>query len=448
MPVAAAKQALFSHLDGLRQSQLWLAGQSGVIAAVSGGPDSMALALVAAEVCRDVSVRFEAVVIDHGLRDGSAAEAQAVSGYLEKRGIPARLFTVPGPAPKAGKQAWAREQRFQLLCDYARQTSSAVLFAHHRDDQAETVMMRLAHGSGVAGLAAIAPVSVFQGVVFGRPFLGLAKADLIAVCQACDAWFVTDPSNSDPSFERVRARQWLQSTDAAETYQHIMRLSALSSALSSRLRREVSRWCAANSCFTQRLRAELDKAAFAELSYDAQKHILRHCLAVVGAQPYPVSEEALDRLADRLAAGQISTASGCVVEQKEAVVTLTAEFGRPPSPEKLVRAGRLCSFDKRWLIFAPKDGYIRRLGAQGWAARDKADPAFQAVSGWPARMGAMIPVLDGLDGKRYHPHFKPYQAVCSAARQGQADIGAKMKTSSREEVFVCSLAADGPLDAG
>ena len=112
-----------------------------------------------------------------------------------------------------------------------------MLFGHHRDDQAETVMMRLSRGSGLAGLSAMAPYSLYQGVVFGRPFLRLSKGDLISVCQAYGADFVTDPSNADPVFERVRIRQWLQHPGQKMARQQMMRLSAVSSRLAARVRR-------------------------------------------------------------------------------------------------------------------------------------------------------------------------------------------------------------------
>ena len=210
MSVAAAKNSLTNHLDGLRQSDLWLEGYSGVLVAVSGGPDSLALAFVAAEICVKKMINFEAVVVDHGLRSEATGEASRVVELLKSRGIRCCCLRITASPPLSGKQAWAREQRMQLLCDYARQTASAVLFAHHYDDQAETVAMRLARGSAIMGLSAIAAVRIYQGVLFVRPFLGLRKLDLIAICKAYKAEYITDPSNTDQAFERARVRAWLQ----------------------------------------------------------------------------------------------------------------------------------------------------------------------------------------------------------------------------------------------
>ena len=94
---------------------------------------------------------------------------------LKSRGIRSCCLRIGLPAPLAGKPAWARQHRLELLCDYARQTASAVLFAHHFDDQAETVAMRLARGSAITGLSAIMAVRIYQGVLFARPFLETAQ---------------------------------------------------------------------------------------------------------------------------------------------------------------------------------------------------------------------------------------------------------------------------------
>ena len=135
-------------------------GRSGLIIAVSGGADSLALAHVAAEICTEKNITYEAVVIDHGLRAEASAEANGVVKMLRSRGIPSRCLRIEVPAPLAGKSAWARQHRLELLCNYARQTASAVLFAHHFDDQAETVAMRLGRGSSIIGLSAIMAVLI------------------------------------------------------------------------------------------------------------------------------------------------------------------------------------------------------------------------------------------------------------------------------------------------
>ena len=439
MSVAAAKNSLTNHLDGLRQSDLWLEGYSGVLVAVSGGPDSLALAFVAAEICVEKKINFEAVVVDHGLRSEATGEASQVVETLKSRGIRSCCLRITAPPPSSGKQAWAREQRMQLLCDYARQTASAVLFAHHYDDQAETVAMRLARGSAVMGLSAIAAVRIYQGVLFVRPFLGLRKLDLIAVCKAYKAEYITDPSNTDQAFERARVRAWLQQPDQRLLQQQLVQLSSLSAQLSERLADTLAEWCAEHIVFTLRLRAQINFVTFSELNGAKQNLILRHCLAVIGGQPYPLSDNRLDRVRVRLATGVRSTAGDCLVQGNAERITIMAEFGRMPEPELTVQAGRIYRFDKRWLIRTTKDGVIRRLGPAGWAKRSQSSN-FQSLSDWTARMGAMIPVLHGLDGRRYCPHFIRRRFVYS----GFAFNPAQQDPAATRAFCASSLPVDGP----
>ena len=441
MSVAAAKNSLTNHLDGLRQSDLWLEGYSGVLVAVSGGPDSLALAFVAAEICVEKKINFEAVVVDHGLRSEATGEASQVVETLKSRGIRSCCLRITAPPPSSGKQAWAREQRMQLLCDYARQTASAVLFAHHYDDQAETVAMRLARGSAVMGLSAIAAVRIYQGVLFVRPFLGLRKIDLIAVCKAYKAEFITDPSNTDQAFERARVRAWLQQPDQRRLQQQLVHLSSLSAQLSERLADTLAEWCAEHIVFTLRLRAQINFMTFSELNEAKQNLILRHCLSVIGGQPYPLPDNRLDRTRVRLANGVRSTAGDCLVQGNAERITIMAEFGRMPEPELTVQAGRIYRFDKRWLIRTTKDGVIRRLGPAGWAKRNQSSYS-QSLSDWTARMGAMIPVLHGLDGRRYCPHFIKRKLFYSdfAFKPAQHDL------AEARVVCASSLPLDGPCE--
>lgn len=439
MSVAAAKIRLTNHIDGLRNSDLWLEGCSGVLVAVSGGPDSLALAFVAAEICVEKKINIEAIVVDHGLRSEAAGEANQVVDTLKNRGIRSFSLRVTASPPSYGKQAWARKQRMQLLCDYARQTASAVLFAHHYDDQAETVAMRLGRSSAVMGLSAIAAVRVYQGVLFARPFLGLRKVELTAICNAYKVEYVTDPSNANQEFERARVRAWLQQPKHWLLKKQLVQLSNLSARLSERLADARDEWCSKHIVFTLRLRAEINFLTFSELNRAKQNLILRHCLAVIGGQPYPVSDDRLDRVRVRLATGARSTAGDCIVQGNSKRITIVAEFGRQPEPELTVQAGRIYTFDKRWLVRSTKDGVVRRLGPAGWAKRSHLS-GFQSISGWTARMGAMIPMLHGLDGRRHCPHFMDRQTVYS----GVASKLAQQIPASMTEFCVSCLPADGP----
>jgi len=197
--------ALFRGLENLR----------GLVLAVSGGSDSTALLVMAARWAKQLKKRrpkLLAVTIDHGLRAESAREAAAVKRLARELGVPHRTLSWRGNKPKTGLQETARLARYVLLAQAAlREGYEHVLTAHTLDDQAETVLFRLARGSGVTGLAGMAYASPLpagrQGTIFlVRPLLHVAKSRLVATLKAAGVGHDYDPSNSDPRFTRTRLR--------------------------------------------------------------------------------------------------------------------------------------------------------------------------------------------------------------------------------------------------
>ena len=180
--------------------------------AVSGGPDSLALLLLAAAARPG---KVEAATVDHALRKDSAKEAEMVAGVCASLDIPHATLTVEWKTkPETAIQERARAQRYRLLGRWISDRDlSALVTAHHLDDQAETLLMRLNRGSGVRGLAgmrAVAPVPGGQGRLL-RPLLGRRRSELEAICKAAGITPVRDPSNDDEQFERVRVRKGLAS---------------------------------------------------------------------------------------------------------------------------------------------------------------------------------------------------------------------------------------------
>lgn len=180
-----------------------------LLLAVSGGPDSIALMWLAARWRRALArgPRLVAVTVDHGLRAEAAAEAREVKRLARTLELEHRTLRWTGPKPKAGLPAAARSARYHLLAKAARQSGAThILTAHTRDDQAETLLMRLLRGSGVAGLAAMARESERDGVRLARPFLDVSKSQLIATLNKAKLGFADDPTNRDPHFTRPRLR--------------------------------------------------------------------------------------------------------------------------------------------------------------------------------------------------------------------------------------------------
>ena len=184
-----------------------LRDEPALLLAVSGGPDSTALLLMAAE-WEAPKPKLYAATVDHGLRPESAAEAEAVARLCAEAGVPHTTLRWEGEKPSARLQERAREVRYDLLAAHARRVGAHVIVtAHHLDDQAETVLFRLARGSGLSGLAGMATRTRRGEVEIARPLLGVAKAELVALCDARGAAYVSDPSNDDPRFARPRLRR-------------------------------------------------------------------------------------------------------------------------------------------------------------------------------------------------------------------------------------------------
>lgn len=180
-----------------------------VVLAVSGGPDSVALMWLAARWRSKLKrgPRLIAVTVDHGLRKEAAREARDVKHLARTLGIEHRTLRWQGTKPKTGLPAAAREARYRLLAKAARLSgASHVATAHTRDDQAETLLMRLLRGSGVAGLSAMSVETGREGVWLTRPLLEVSKAELIATLEAAGIVFADDPSNRDVAFTRARLR--------------------------------------------------------------------------------------------------------------------------------------------------------------------------------------------------------------------------------------------------
>ncbi|MEO7365459.1 MAG: tRNA lysidine(34) synthetase TilS [Sphingomicrobium sp.] len=184
--------------------------------AVSGGPDSLALLMLAAAARLS---KIEAATVDHGLRPESGAEAAMVAGLCKRIGVAHATLKIDWPTPpKSNLQARAREARYALLGDWAvKRGLTAVATAHHLDDQAETLLMRLARGAGIGGLGATRlRRPLIDNVTLIRPLLTWRKAELAELVASAGIQAVDDPSNRDPRHDRVRMREWLKRADWAD----------------------------------------------------------------------------------------------------------------------------------------------------------------------------------------------------------------------------------------
>lgn len=169
----------------------------------SGGADSLALVAACAVVAKRRGLQARALVIDHGLQKGSGDVAKKAASRAEKVGLPADVVSVEVVDDGSGPEASARKARHATLEAVATSVSADVFVGHTMDDQAETVLLGLARGSGARSLSGM---SVRRGL-FVRPFLGIRRKVTEAACDEVGVKFWRDPHNEDPSYARVRVRK-------------------------------------------------------------------------------------------------------------------------------------------------------------------------------------------------------------------------------------------------
>lgn len=205
--VAAVRSAVRSAVGQ------WLPRSGGLaLVACSGGADSLALAAAAAFLAPRSGWRAGLVTVDHGLQPGSDERAEAVAAWGKNAGLePVEVATVRVAGRPGGPEAAARSARYEALVQAAaRHGAAAVLLGHTRDDQAETVLLAVVRGAGLAGLAGMPATRAVDGVALVRPLLDISRAQTRQACVALGLHAWDDPHNDDPSFTRVRARALLR----------------------------------------------------------------------------------------------------------------------------------------------------------------------------------------------------------------------------------------------
>lgn len=275
--------------------------------AVSGGADSLALLYLGAAAFGD---RAHVLTVDHGLRPEAAAECAMVVQLATSLGLPASVVRLSLDAG-GNLQARARTARYQQLGVYCRALGLGwLLTAHHQDDQAETLLLRLVRGSGLSGLAGIGADTELAGTRVLRPLLGRKRAELAAIVTAAGWTAAQDPSNADPRFDRTKARSllaktpWLAAERLAATATHLQQAEA---ALS---------W-AADRAWDSRVEHGQDGRLTLKpeaLPDELRRRLLARGLTTLGGNPDGPS---LARLLARLDAGKSGTLGPAIVRPKD-----------------------------------------------------------------------------------------------------------------------------------
>lgn len=380
-----------------------------VAVAFSGGPDSLALLILAAQWAKKSKHRHVvALTVDHGLRAEAAAEARLCARMAKSLGVTHRTLCWKGPKPASGLQAAARGARYALLAAACRADAiESLLVAHHMEDQAETFLLRLARGSGVDGLAGMAPVRLIEGagdelpVRLLRPLLDVPRAALRAVVVQAGMQAVEDPSNDNLRFDRVKARQLLAELSVlglspqrlADTAAHLGRArQALDMASAG--------WLHAHAVLHPTGYIEAQVPALFDVPEEIALRALADMLKCIGARDYPPRFEALSGLWAAMLDGSLvraRTLNGCKVQLRDdqLLVMREASAAMKAAPVNLTLA-RPALWDGRFVVRLKRRAkgagplVVRALGAEG--LRALAGLEVQA----PAGPKAVLPALPAL----------------------------------------------------
>jgi tRNA(Ile)-lysidine synthase len=402
-----------AEFERLMQSVGPFEGEPRVAVAVSGGGDSMALALLAAAWSKGRGGEIVALTVDHGLRPEAAAEARRVARWLKPHGIAHRILRWRPPAALvSGVQAAARDARYRLLTDWCRRRGILHLaLAHQQEDQAETFLLRLDRGSGLDGLAAMAPVAERDGVRLIRPLLPVPRARLRATLQDMRQPWIDDPSNENPAHARIRMRRLLpvlaaDRVDAARLAETAAHLGRARAAFDDRVAALLARAAALFPAGYLRL----DPASLRDAPADVSLRALARCLVTVGGGGYGPRRERLERLHAAIRAGRLgggATLAGCRVLPRRGALLICREPALVVEEVPLAPGGSVL-WDGRFEIRLSKGSgsrlVVRRLGTIGWATLAAAHPELRR-SPIPPAVRPSLPALWAADKVVAVPHL-------------------------------------------
>jgi tRNA(Ile)-lysidine synthase len=377
--------------------------------AVSGGPDSLSLVILADRWARERQGEICALTVDHRLRPESSTEIRLLHHWLSTRAIRHEILTWSADKPAGGIQEAARRARYALLADWCqRHGCFHLLIAHHREDQAETHLIRCRASSGANGLAGMSAIRELADCRILRPLLGVPKARLVAFLEAERQHFITDPSNHDPTFERSR----LRTTGAVP-------VGADFAALLNDIRK-LGRERAAHERECDRLLAQtvfLHPAGFGVLDprlalapSDIAEGALQAIITAIGGRPYPARRERVARLRGMLAAANRRghTLSGChFVRWRNRILVLRELAGAARAIR--VPPGTSHLWDHRFSITLPTNANgavtIGYLGRSGVVELNRLQPE-RGHGSLPRLVYPILPAVWDAEGIAAIPHLR------------------------------------------
>ena len=402
-----------------------------IAVACSGGADSLTLALLIDAWARARGGTATALIVDHGIRENSRKEAEAVAVYLGECGMACEILRNRTQIGTGDIQAAARKVRYELLqrwCLVNKNLHLAV--AHHQEDQAETVLLRLARGSGSDGLAAMAPVSETSNVRILRPLLGVPRTRLQATLDCWNVKHIDDPSNQNHKFARVRIRALLPVL-AAEglTAQRLAGTAARLARARNSLEIDVGAALARSAIVYPSGYCQLSPQLLCQISEETALRALARVLICIGGNDYTPRLARIERLHAWLQDGTPGggrTLAGCRLLPFTSGLLVCREVSAAksvvPARGDLLWDGRF-----RLRLGARRIGDVKRLGTEGWRLAVATVPALRkstipsaVLAGLPAiwkdRKLRSVPHLGLLGSKILLPGRHPHKVVFAPLR--------------------------------
>ncbi len=343
--------------------------------AVSGGADSMAMLSLASRAQKHKGApRFTVFTVDHGLRPEARDEVKMVARVSRQLGIACQILQWQAGQDGSALQERARQARYDLMAAACRRKKiTALVTAHHAVDQMETMLMRLARGSDLTGLRGMRGQRAHGDITILRPLLDQMPEALSALCRRHKIGFVSDPSNDDTKFERIRWRQTARKIfEVGLSAEKLALSSDRLAAVDDDIDMMVDEFMRREHVITPLGLVRIPRNAFLALPRTLKRRLLQRLLTWMGGHSKPIAAGLVDNLCRAMDAGEINgrTVAGCLIRPRQSVVLMSREYAAI-SDLTMAATGRQMTWDGRYTIICrrafPARTQIRALGRDGLA---------------------------------------------------------------------------------
>ena len=324
-----------AKLSNLRIKQIYKKFESSFkldknfIVAVSGGADSLALAFLTKLFAFKNNLNPKYYIVDHKLRKESTMEALKVKKTLNSLNINSKILTVRGKKPQNRIQSFAREKRYDLLFSECKKFKiNNLILGHHMDDIIENFFLRMARGSGLKGLVSLGERTQIYNINLIRPLIKLHKKDLLFLSKFVFNFYVDDPSNYDPKFNRIKIRNFIEQLKTSGFDKKKFQLTLENLKRSDQtIRFYVEKNKKINSIINQKKKELILKENFFDNSYEVVFRSLSDLIHFIGKKQNPARGKKIDNIINKIENKTLfkETLGGCVIKMVNRTVILTKE---------------------------------------------------------------------------------------------------------------------------